>query len=75
MKAIFGPKRAGNVNRKRLHNEKLYSSYRSPNVVRVIKSLRLRWAGHLTRMIEHRNALKILTNKPTERRPLRKAHM
>ena len=43
--------------------------YRSPNIVRVIKSRRLRWAGHVTRMEEGRSALKILTGKPTGKRP------
>ena len=44
--------------------------YRSPNIVRVIKSRRLRWAGHVARMEEGRNAFKILTGKPTGKRPL-----
>ena len=39
--------------------------YRSPNIVRVIKSRRLRWPGHVARMEEGRSALKILTGKPT----------
>ena len=48
----------------------LHSLYRSPNIVREIKSRRLRWAGHLARMEEGRSALKILTGKPTGKRPL-----
>ena len=44
--------------------------YRSPNIVRVIKSKRLRWAGHVARMEEGRGALKILTGKPIGKRPL-----
>ena len=44
--------------------------YRSPNIVRVIKSRRLRWAGHVTRMEEGRSVFKILTGKPTGKRPL-----
>ena len=53
--------------RRRLHNEELQSLYRTPNiiVVRVIKSKRLRWAGHVARMEEVRSAFKILTGKPT----------
>ena len=41
--------------------------YRSPNIVRVIKSRRLRWAGHIARMEEGRSAFKILTGKPTRK--------
>ena len=44
--------------------------YRSPNIVRVIKSRRLRWAGHVARMEKGRSAFKILTGKPTGKRPL-----
>jgi hypothetical protein len=52
-----------NVNRewRRLHNEEFYSLYRSSNIVRVIKSKRLGWAGHVARMEEARDAFKILT--------------
>ena len=44
--------------------------YRSPNIVRVIKSRRLRWAGHVARMEEGRSAFKILTRKATGKGPL-----
>ena len=44
--------------------------YRSPNIVNVIKSRRLRWAGYVARMEESRSAFKILTGKPTAKRPL-----
>ena len=44
--------------------------YRSPNIVRVIKSRRLRWAGHVARMAECRSSFKILTGKPTGKRHL-----
>ena len=54
---------------RRLHNEELHSLYRSPNI---IKSRRLRWAGHVARMEEGRSAFKILTGKPTRKRPLRR---
>ena len=46
---IFGPKKDENGEWRRLHNEELHSLYRSPNIVRVIKSRRLRWAGHIAR--------------------------
>ena len=58
---IFGPKRDENKNWRRLHNEELNILYRSPNMVRAIKSKRLRWAGHVARMEEGRSAFKILT--------------
>ena len=51
------------------HNEELHILYRSPNIVRVIKSIRLRWAGHVARIEEIRNALKILTRTPEGKRP------
>ena len=46
------------------------SLYRSPIILRVIKSRRLRWAGHVARMEKSRSAFKILTGKPTAKRPL-----
>ena len=55
---------------RRLHNEELHSFYGSPKIVRVIKSRRLRWAGHVDRMEEGRSAFKILTGKPTGKKPL-----
>ena len=55
---------------RRLHNEEFHSLYRSPNIVRVIKSRRLRWAGHVARMEEGRSAFRILTDKSTGKRPL-----
>ena len=54
----------------RVFYEELHNLYRSPNIVRVIKSRRLRWAGHVARMEEGRSAFKILTGKPTGKRPL-----
>ena len=53
-----------------LHYEELHSLYCSPNIVRVIKSRRLRWTGHVARMEEGRSAFKILTGKPTGKRLL-----
>ena len=65
LRRIFGPKRDESGEWRRLHNEELHSLYGSPNIVRAIKSRRLRWAGHVARMEEGRSAFKILTGKPT----------
>ena len=69
LRRIFEPKRDENGEWRRLHNEELHSLFRSPNIVRVIKSRRLRWAGHVARMEEVRSALKIFTGTPTGKRP------
>ena len=52
LRQIFGPKRVANGEWRRLHNEELDCLYRSPNIDRVIKSRRLRWAGHEWRKVE-----------------------
>ena len=54
------------------YKEELHSLYRSPNIVRVIKSRRIRWVGHIARMEEGSSVLKNVTDKRTERRPLRR---
>jgi hypothetical protein len=53
-----------------LHNEELHGLYSSPSIVRVIKSRRMRWAGHLARMGKVRGAYNILVGRPEGRRPL-----
>jgi hypothetical protein len=55
---------------RKLHNEELHNLYSSPNLIRTIKSRRMRWAGHVARMGEKRNAYRILLGKPEGRRPL-----
>jgi hypothetical protein len=49
---------------RKLRNEELHNLYSSPNIIRMIKSRRMRWAGHLARMGETRNAYRILVGKP-----------
>jgi hypothetical protein len=71
LRRIFGPKR-DEVTRKRrkLHNEELNYLYSSPRIVQVIKSKRMRWAGHVARMRERRGIYRVLVGKPNGRRPL-----
>jgi hypothetical protein len=54
----------------KLHNEELHNLYSSPSITRVIKSRRMRWAGHVARMGEKRNASRILVGKPGRKSPL-----
>jgi hypothetical protein len=53
-----------------LHNEELRDLYSSPSIIRIIKSRRMRWAGHVARMGEKRNAYRLLVGKPEGERPL-----
>jgi len=55
---------------KQLHNEELNYLYSLPNIVRVVKSRRMRWAGHVARMGEERGVHKVLVGKPEGKRPL-----
>jgi hypothetical protein len=55
---------------KKLHNEELNDMYSSPNIVWVIKSRRMRWAGHTARMGERRGVYRFLVGKPEGKRPL-----
>ena len=55
---------------RRLHIEELNDLYSLPNIVRVIKSRRMRWAGHVARMGEERGEYRVLVGKPEGKRPL-----
>jgi hypothetical protein len=55
--------------RRKLHNEELYNLYCSPSIIRIIKSRRMRWAKHVARMGDKRNAYRILVGKPEGKRP------
>ena len=71
LRRIFGPKREGLTGKwRKLHNEELNDLYSSPNIVRVIKSRRMRWVGHVARMEEGRVVHKVLVGKPEGKRPL-----
>jgi hypothetical protein len=65
LRRIFGPKRDEVTGKwRKLHNEELYALCSSPNIIRVIKSRRLRWGGHVARMGERRCAYRALVGKP-----------
>ena len=71
LRSIFGPTRVEVTGEwRRLHNEELNYLYSSPNIVRVIKSRRMRWAGHVARMGEERGLCSVLVGKPEGKRPL-----
>ena len=70
---IFGPRRDEVTGEwRRLHNEEVNDLYSSPNIVRVIKSRIMRWAGHVARMGEERGAYRVLVGKQEGKRPLGK---
>jgi hypothetical protein len=70
LRRIFGPKREEDGSWRKLHNDKLHSLYSSPNIVRMIKARRMRWAGHVARMGEGRGVYRILVGRPEGKRPL-----
>jgi hypothetical protein len=68
---IFGPKRDRVTGGwRKLHNEELHNLYSSPSIIRVKKSRRMRWAGHVARLGEKRNMYRLLVGKPEGKRPL-----
>jgi hypothetical protein len=67
---IFGPKDEVTGEWRRLHNEEFNDLYSSPNIIRVIKSIRMTCAGHVARMGEGRGAYRILVGRPEGWRPL-----
>jgi hypothetical protein len=71
LRRIFGPKRDRVTGGwRKLHNEELHNLYSSPIVIRIIKSRRMRWAGHVARMGEKRNFYRLRVGKPEGKRPL-----
>jgi hypothetical protein len=68
---IFGPKRDEVTGEwRKLHNEELHNLYSSPDIIRQIKSRRMRWAGHVARMGGERKVYKVLVGKIEGKRPL-----
>jgi hypothetical protein len=71
LRRIFGPKKDGVTGGwRKLRNEELHDLYSSPNIIRMIKWRRMRWARHVARIWEKRNVYRLLVAKPEGKRPL-----
>ena len=71
LRRIFGPKRDEVTGEwRKLHNVELSDLYSLPNIVRMVKSRRMRWAGHVVRMGEGRGVHRVLVGRPEGKRPL-----
>ena len=71
LRRVFGPKRDKVTGEcRKLHNEELSDLYSLPNTVRVVKSRRMRWAGHVARIVEGRGVYRVLVGKSEGKRPL-----
>jgi hypothetical protein len=71
LRRISGPKRDDvKGDWRKLNNEELHNLYSSPNIIRMIKSRKMRWTGHVARMRAKRNAYRILVGRPKGKRPL-----
>jgi hypothetical protein len=71
LRRMFGPKRDEVTGEwRKLYNEELHNLYSSSNIIRQIKSRRMRWAGHVARMVEERKVYKVLVVMPEGKRPL-----
>jgi hypothetical protein len=70
LRRIFGPKRQEDESWRKLHNDELHGLYSLLNIVRVVKSRRMRWAGHVACMMEGRGVYRILVGRPEVKRPL-----
>jgi hypothetical protein len=70
LRRIFGPKREEDGSWRKVHNDELHNLYSSPNIVRIIKSRRMRWIGHVACMVEGRGVYRVLVGRPEGKRPL-----
>jgi hypothetical protein len=72
LRKMFGRRREEDGSWRKLHNDELHSLYSSPNIVKVIKSRRMRWAGHVAHRGEGRGVYRVLVGRPQGKRPLGK---
>jgi hypothetical protein len=70
LRRIFGPKRKEDRSWRKLHNDELHSLHSSLNIVRAIKSRRMRWVGHVACMGEGRGVYRVLVGRPEGKRPM-----
>jgi hypothetical protein len=70
LRKIFGPKREEDGSWRKLHNDELHGPCSSPSIIRVIKSRRMRWAGHVARMGEGRGVYRVSVGRPGGKRSL-----
>jgi hypothetical protein len=70
LRRIFGPEREEDRSWRKLHNDELHSLYSSPNIVRVIKSRRMRWVRHVAHIGEGRGVYRVLVGRTKGKRPL-----
>jgi hypothetical protein len=70
LRRIFGSKREEDRSWRKLHNDELHGLYSSPNIVRVIKSRKMRWAGHVACMGKGKRVYRVLVGRPKGKRPL-----
>jgi hypothetical protein len=71
LRRIFGPNRDEvTVEWRKLHNEELHNLYSFPDIIRQVKSRRMRWAGHVARMVDERKVYKVLVGKLEGKRQL-----
>jgi hypothetical protein len=71
LRMIFGPRTDEVTGEwRKLHNEELHDLYSSSSIIRIMKARRMRWAGHVARMGERRNAYRLLVGKPEGKKPL-----
>jgi hypothetical protein len=70
LRKIFGPRREEDGSWRKLHNDELHSLYASQNIVRMIKSRRMRWTEHVARMGEGRSVYRVLVGRTEGKSPL-----